>query len=290
MEGNLFGTKADTTSTPGGTLFGAPAASPSFSFGDAAPGGGFNFGGGASPSALSGKAGPTAATKSVTPAAPVFDPNAAKNMFGSPTALFGASKGVPEVKGSEGSGAGKGTSSGALLDSEADAGKDSVQAGVVVGGMQREEHTWTEAGPLGLKLKQRGSTKDSKAGVSVGDVTKDSVPNVLKGMVLEEINGTGVSQMSYNEVLGLIKGAGRPLSIKFRGTVAKTDSVAPVAKPVGPPKPTLDADGNVIAPGAAGAASASPMAPPLPNDAPSSAPSFIFGGGNGVTVKGQRYC
>ena len=109
------------------------------------------------------------------------------------------------------------------------AGAPVVQS-VVHGGVARMEHTWTEAGPLGLQLKQRGETKDSPNGVTVSTVKSAALPGELKGMVIDEIAGESVCNKSYNDVLAKIKSCGRPLTIKFRGTVKATDSV------VAPPK------------------------------------------------------
>ena len=72
------------------------------------------------------------------------------------------------------------------------------QDGVAHGGVSHMEHTWDQPGPLGMKLTHRGSDKSTPTGAIVLDVTKDSIPKVLKGMALEEINGTVVSKKSYN--------------------------------------------------------------------------------------------
>ena len=148
---------------------------------------------------------------------------------------------------------------GLLLEPEA---STTVRAGVVHGGVNHEEHTWTAPGPLGLKLKARGSDKDSKAGVIISEVTTAPVPATWKGMVLEEVNGQAVSKKSHTEVLALIKGAGRPLTIKVRGTVADTSSVTPAAKIVQPPKPKIAADGSVLPPSPPGGSSQVPPPPP----------------------------
>ena len=43
--------------------------------------------------------------------------------------------------------------------------------------------------PLGLTLLQRGDTKDSKEGVVVSAVNNPELPQAIKGMVVDEVNG-----------------------------------------------------------------------------------------------------
>jgi len=108
------------------------------------------------------------------------------------------------------------------------------------------------------------------------------------------VNGQAVSKKSHTEVLALIKGAGRPLTIKVRGTVADTSSVTPAAKIVQPPKPKIAADGSVLPPLPPGGSSQVPPPPPAmgsswgslqsPTGASTglsfgASPGFGFGGG-----------
>ena len=72
-------------------------------------------------------------------------------MAGSPSALFGAAP--------------------------ATAASSSVAADAPL----RMSHTWTEAGTLGMKLKQRGETKEEVKGVFVSDLTNTALPGELKG-------------------------------------------------------------------------------------------------------------
>jgi hypothetical protein len=85
------------------------------------------------------------------------------------------------------------------------------------------EHTWPEPGPLGLKLRQRGNSKDTEAGVRVTGLSKDASPEVkaqadeLVDTVLYKVSDKEVTRKSYNYVLELIKAADHPLTISFRG-------------------------------------------------------------------------
>ena len=63
------------------------------------------------------------------------------------------------------------------------------------------EHTWSEAGPLGLKLLQKGQHKEDKYGVKVSGVTKDYVPQHLVGLNLEAMNGEKVDNITHAEVM-----------------------------------------------------------------------------------------
>ena len=80
------------------------------------------------------------------------------------------------------------------------------------------EHTWTDAGPLGLQLIQRGDTKSSPGGVKVEDAAP-FVPALLKGLVMESVAGEDVSNSSYDEVMAKLGAATRPLTVGFARSV-----------------------------------------------------------------------
>ena len=82
---------------------------------------------------------------------------------------------------------------------------------------ERYSHTWATEGKLGLVL---GSRPDALPGVMVKLVSDTTLPDsIQKGMVVERINGDIVDQLPKKEVLGMIKSAGRPLTLVFKQTI-----------------------------------------------------------------------
>ena len=77
------------------------------------------------------------------------------------------------------------------------------------------EHTWPEAGPLGMKLAMRPRDRKEKSGLRVDSVTREDIPQALVGLKLAEVNGESVMECTYDEALATVKGATRPLTIKF---------------------------------------------------------------------------
>merc|ERR1712166_1721166 len=82
------------------------------------------------------------------------------------------------------------------------------------------EHTWSEAGPMGLKLLQKGQHKTDKYGVKVSGVTREGVPQHLVGLNLQALNGEAVDNITHAEVMAKLKAAVRPLTLRFIGTMA----------------------------------------------------------------------
>jgi len=88
---------------------------------------------------------------------------------------------------------------------------------------EKLSHSWTEPGPMGLKLKAVSTVSlDVPEGVYVEAVTKpESIPPSVASMRIAEIHlasgekHVGLRERSYNEVLGLIKASGRPVTILF---------------------------------------------------------------------------
>jgi len=76
------------------------------------------------------------------------------------------------------------------------------------------KHTWTDAGPLGLKLTQQGSSNQSPGGVFVEDAAP-FVPANIKGMLLQSIAGEDVSASSYDDVMVKLQAASRPFTAFF---------------------------------------------------------------------------
>merc|ERR1711865_122441 len=127
------------------------------------------------------------------------------------------------------------------------------------------EHTWSEAGPMGLKLLQKGQHKTDKYGVKVSGVTRDGVPSHLVGMNLEALNGEKVDNITHAEVMAKLKAAGRPLTLQFNGTMP-ADEAAKAGLVSAPSTPNLS---NA-------ASRSSPAMAPLPSPQTAS-PSFNFG-------------
>merc|ERR1740117_2498720 len=126
------------------------------------------------------------------------------------------------------------------------------------------EHTWSEAGPMGLKLLQKGQHKTDKYGVKVSGVTREGVPQHLVGLNLQALNGEAVDNITHAEVMAKLKAAGRPLTLRFIGTMA-ADLAAKAGLVSAPSSPTTNAT----------AVSGGPAAAPLTSPA---LPAFNFGG------------
>jgi len=96
-------------------------------------------------------------------------------------------------------------------------------------------HTWEGAGKLGLTLKQRGDSTDAPDGVLLSDIKDPNVEKVLRekgikaGMIIEEAAGVDVTKMSYTAVMNKIKGAGRPLTMKFGSAGAAPAAAVPAS-------------------------------------------------------------
>ena len=93
-------------------------------------------------------------------------------------------------------------------------------------GASSVSHTWVAlpdgtAGKLGLTVKQLGNTADEPAGVKLKDLKDPNMEKTLRakgikpGMLILDIGGTNVREMSYDAVMAVIKNAGRPLTITF---------------------------------------------------------------------------
>ena len=75
-------------------------------------------------------------------------------------------------------------------------------------------YTWAEAGPLGLRLQQG----DGEVVIEAINDTKLMQTSALRpGLAFDTINGLFLGTKGKNEVVNVIKAAGRPLTIVFRG-------------------------------------------------------------------------
>jgi predicted metalloprotease with PDZ domain len=100
------------------------------------------------------------------------------------------------------------------------AGQGSDSAGVAV--------TFTEPGALGLKFTPNQQTGHVKL-LQVNPGTQAERHSQLRaGLILRTVSGSSVAGKSYQEVLGMIKAGGRPLSMAFSsgGTVASSPCVS----------------------------------------------------------------
>lgn len=92
-------------------------------------------------------------------------------------------------------------------------------------------HRWNEDGPLGLRLKSVSSESlDTPEGVFVSEITAESVPldvlnSIISTVTSRTVDGDtvheGLEDASYNQVLTLLKGAGRPLKVAFRSQAGR---------------------------------------------------------------------
>eukprot|EP01052_Picozoa_sp_SAG31_P004084 SAG31_NODE_166_length_21670_cov_22.507719_2_plen_154_part_00 len=75
--------------------------------------------------------------------------------------------------------------------------------------------TFSNPGPLGFVLEQ-----DYDGPITIDHVTTDAPPETLErlhsGMVLTHVQGVCIKRHSFEDVLDKIRGAGRPLDLKFR--------------------------------------------------------------------------
>merc|ERR1711959_877333 len=80
------------------------------------------------------------------------------------------------------------------------------------------EHTWEQAGSLGLKLQMRPRDRNEKSGIKVDSVAKpelESELGALVGLKIAMVNGEDVANVTYDQALAAIKAAGRPLTMRF---------------------------------------------------------------------------
>jgi len=88
-------------------------------------------------------------------------------------------------------------------------------------------HTWTQTGPLGIKLKPMSTTSlDTEEGVFCDSATGQSVPKEIVNCIITDIKTcksggetkhVALENQSYNHILGILKGSPeRPLEITFR--------------------------------------------------------------------------
>ena len=87
----------------------------------------------------------------------------------------------------------------------------------IIAGQAREDaivkHTWLDDGKLGFNLMSR-----ARGGVIVSLVKDEGLP-IKQGHQLESINGTNVAAEPVHNILKMLEGAGRPLTVEFRETV-----------------------------------------------------------------------
>jgi hypothetical protein len=75
--------------------------------------------------------------------------------------------------------------------------------------------TFTEAGSLGLKFTPNKQTGDVEL-LQVNPGTQaERHPQLAAGLILQNVAGASVVGKSYQEVLGMIKAGGRPISMTF---------------------------------------------------------------------------
>lgn len=100
---------------------------------------------------------------------------------------------------------------------------------------QTVEATFTQQGSLGLKFSPEKLTGRAElVGITKGTQAEEH-PQLLPGMFLEAIAGGAVVGKPYKEVLGMIKQAGRPLTLTFlpeetKATAAATAAASAVPK------------------------------------------------------------
>ena len=76
-------------------------------------------------------------------------------------------------------------------------------------------HTWPAPGPLGLRLQQGVGEVVVEA---VNDQSLLDTTELRAGLAFDTINGIFLGERGKGEVVNVIKAAGRPLTIVFRGT------------------------------------------------------------------------
>eukprot|EP01046_Picozoa_sp_COSAG06_P013585 COSAG06_NODE_825_length_12067_cov_4.396975_9_plen_1674_part_00 len=100
--------------------------------------------------------------------------------------------------------------------------------------------TFTEAGTLGLKLTPNKQTGKIEL-LQVNPGTQAERHSQLSaGLILQSVAGASVAGKGYQEVLGMIKAGGRPLSMTFApgGTVATSPRASKKPAPRQPPAPS----------------------------------------------------
>jgi len=90
-------------------------------------------------------------------------------------------------------------------------------------------YTWEDAGKLGLTLQQLGESEaDFGARISaVKDpelLAKLNANGVEINMTVAEVAGEDVTQLSYREIMGRLKAASRPLTVRFSEQVPSVPS------------------------------------------------------------------
>lgn len=96
--------------------------------------------------------------------------------------------------------------------------------------------TFTEPGTLGLKLTPNKRTGDVEL-LQVNPGTQaERLPQLCAGLILRSVAGSPVVGKSYQEVLGMIKAGGRPLSMTF--SPSGTDAGRKGPMPGVTPRPT----------------------------------------------------
>eukprot|EP01044_Picomonas_judraskeda_P001193 COSAG03_NODE_66_length_15090_cov_6.646455_1_plen_574_part_10 len=106
--------------------------------------------------------------------------------------------------------------------------------------------TFTEAGTLGLKFTPNQQTGNVEL-LQVNPGTQAEKHSQLSaGLILRSVGGSSVAGKNYQEVLGMIKAGGRPLSMMFSpgGTVASSPRASPkTAAPRKPARPVDETEG-----------------------------------------------
>ena len=84
--------------------------------------------------------------------------------------------------------------------------------------------TLTEPGPLGLKFTPNKQTGNIELLRVNADTQAETHPQLSAGLILQSVAGALVADMEYEEVVGIIKECGRPITMTFThgGTVATT--------------------------------------------------------------------
>ena len=124
--------------------------------------------------------------------------------------LFGAAA-APAGGGLFGAAA-SGDNSGGLFGGAANGG--GLFGGVASGATY--SHTWHSTGKLGIVVQSIGQEKSDLAGVRVKSVSAPNLISIIKvKSKLVQVAGQQVGAMSYDQVVGIVKQASRPLTIVF---------------------------------------------------------------------------
>ena len=92
-----------------------------------------------------------------------------------------------------------------------------------------------EAGSLGISMDATGSAKGTAAITKVVPGGQSAAGGCVVGDVLMWVGDVNVSELPYPEVLGAIKGATRPLDVKFVGRRTSPEAAAATLPSGGPP-------------------------------------------------------